>query len=50
MCICASKMCIISAAMISGVCGPSAAVIGACLMERYLVLHGTLEEILEAPE
>ena len=50
MCICASRVCIISAAMMSGVCGPSAAVTGMCLAEHYLVLHGTLEEILETPE
>ena len=34
-----------SAAMVSGVCVPSAAVTGVCVAVHYLVLHGTLEEI-----
>ena len=46
----ASRVCVMSATMMSGVCVPSAAVTGVCVAVHYLVLHGTLEEILETPE
>ena len=41
------RVCVMSAAMMSGVCVPSAAVTGMCVVVHYLVLHGTLEEILK---
>ena len=42
-------MCSVASAAI-GVCVPSAAVTGVYVVVHYLVLHGTLEEILETPE
>ena len=50
MCRGASRVCVVSAAMMSGVCVPSAGVTGVCVAVHYLVLHETLEEILETPE
>ena len=49
MCRGASRVCVMSAAMMSGVCVPSAAVTGV-FSGAYLVLYRTLEEILETPE
>ena len=46
----ASRVCVMSAAMMSGACVPSAAVTGVCVAVHYLLLHGSLEEILETPE
>ena len=47
MCRDASRVCVKSAAMMSGVCVPPAAETGVCVAVHYLVLHGILEEILE---
>ena len=50
MCRSSSTVCVMTAAMMSGACVPSAAVTGVCVAVHYLLLHGSLEEILETPE